>query len=317
MERFPDHARVLFIGDSITCGGIWIAHIYDYYLRHFPQADIRMYNAGISGGSTISALEYYDQGNGDNYRPTHAVIMLGMNDVSRDLYAIDPQAADIADKKLSERQQAISEYEGRLNALAELLAKRGVEMTFVAPTGYDESQLPRELDKIGCDAALEYMGEINRRLAQKTHSEFVNLHAPMRHLNAARTMTRVDRVHPNESGHVCMAHLFLAAQGLVEEPTALTLDSLPGWEELLSENRARYEAEREVRTLWNTEWLILRDHPGTEEEKRAYLREFRKTAPNEFWEGMVDSYFRLDGDLKKIQAQENACVEACVGRKNA
>ena len=82
MNRFPDHARVVFIGDSITCGGIWIAHIYDYYLRHFPKSDIRMYNAGISGGSTTSALEYYDRGNGENYKPTHAVIMLGMNDVA-------------------------------------------------------------------------------------------------------------------------------------------------------------------------------------------------------------------------------------------
>lgn len=317
MKRFPDHARVLFIGDSITCGGIWIAHIYDYYLRHFPQADIRMYNAGISGGSTISALEYYDQGNGANYRPTHAVIMLGMNDVSRDLYAIGAEEADIADKRLSERQKAMDDYANRLRQLAGLLAGRGIQMTFVAPTGYDESQLPRELDKIGCDAALEYMGEINRCLAAETHSEFVNLHAPMRHLNAARTMTRVDRVHPNENGHVCMAHLFLAAQGLVDEPTLLTLDALPHWEELLSENRARYEAEREVRTLWNTEWLILRGHSGSEEERRAYLREFRKTAPNEFWEGLVDNYFRLDGDLKKVQARENVCVEACVGRKNA
>ena len=30
MNRFPDHARVLFIGDSITCNGRWIAHVYDY-----------------------------------------------------------------------------------------------------------------------------------------------------------------------------------------------------------------------------------------------------------------------------------------------
>lgn len=316
MTRFPDHARVVFIGDSITCAGIWVAHVYDYYLRHFPEADIRMYNAGISGGSTISALEYYDQGNGDNYKPTHAVIMLGMNDVYRDLYAIGAEETEIADKRLSERQQAIERYESKLRALSALLLERGVHLTFVAPTGYDESQSPRALDKIGCDAALEYLGEFNRRLALETGSEFVNLHAPMRYLNSARTMTRNDRVHPDEAGHVCMAHLFLAAQGLCEEPTALTLDQLPDWEELLPENRARYEAERDVRTLWNAEWLILRAHPGTEEERRAYLREFRKTAPGEFWTGMVDDYFRMDGRREDAQAREHEAVEACVRRKN-
>ena len=312
MNRFPDHARVVFIGDSITCGGIWIAHIYDYYLRHFPKSDIRMYNAGISGGSTTSALEYYDRGNGENYKPTHAVIMLGMNDVWRGLYEIKPEENDIADKQPAKRMEAIGNYEKRLRTLTSLLLERGVKPTFVTPTIYDESTDPRALDKIGCDAGLEYLGEINRRIAAQTGSDFVNLHAPIRFLNAAHPMIRADRVHPNEFGHVCMAHLFLAAQGLVDEPTALSVNSLPGWEELLPANRARYEAERKVRTYWNAEWLLLRDHPGTEEERRAYLKEFRKTAPNEFWTDLVDNYFAMDGDVKPAQEQEIACVEACL-----
>ena len=216
MNRFPDHARVVFIGDSITCGGIWIAHIYDNYLRHFPKSDIRMYNAGISGGSAVSALEYYDRGNGENYKPTHAVIMLGMNDVNRGLYEIKPEENDIADKRLEKRMEAIGNYEKRLRALTVLLLERGVKLTFVTPTIYDESTDPRALDKIGCDAGLEYLGEINRRVAAQTGSGFVNLHAPIRFLNAAHPMIRADRVHPNEFGHVCMAHLFLAAQGLVD-----------------------------------------------------------------------------------------------------
>ena len=49
VKRFPDHARVVFIGDSITAAGTWIAHIYDYYLRNFPWSGIRMFNSGISG----------------------------------------------------------------------------------------------------------------------------------------------------------------------------------------------------------------------------------------------------------------------------
>ena len=310
MNRFPDHARVLFIGDSITCNGRWIAHVYDYYLRHFPDADIRVYNSGISGGSVTSALRYFEPYNGAQFRPTHAVVMLGMNDVGLGLYALGEGEEDFTDKQLARRKETIDAYEVGLRRLVELLEGRGVCVTLVTPTCYDESQLPRKLDKVGGDAALEYLGEINRRLAAEKGLDFVNLHAPFRLLNAACTLIGPDRVHPTPAGQAVMARLFLAAQGLTDAPQMT--DNLTRIEPLLPENQARFADEQEVRALWNAEWLLLRDHPGTEEERRAYLKEFRKTAPNEFWTDLVDNYFAMDGDVKPAQEQEIACVEACL-----
>ena len=49
------------------------------------------------------------------------------------------------------------------------------------------------------------------------HADFVNFHAPMRWMNVMNPMIRDDRVHPIEPGHVLMARLFLAAQGLTGE----------------------------------------------------------------------------------------------------
>jgi len=314
VNRFPDHSRVLFIGDSITCVGLWIAHIYDCYLRHFPQSDIRFYNAGISGGSTESALMYYDRGNGGQFEPTHAVIMLGMNDAGIGLYVIREGEEDIADKQADKRLERIVTYEQRLRRLAGMLMERGVKLTFVATTGYDETQFPRKLDRIGSDATLEYIGEINRRLAEETGADFVNLHAPMRMLNAVKKMKNPDRVHPDEQGHVCMAHVFLAAQGLVSEPTLTTLVQLPAPDDLLPVNRARYQAEQTVRSLWNAEWLLLRNQPEEESARRSYLAEFRKTASSPFWAGMVDDYFRMDGDLDRARREEAECIEACCGK---
>ncbi len=312
MKRFPDHARVLFIGDSITCNGTWIAHIYDYYLRNFPDADIRMYNSGISGGSCGSALKYYDVGNGDNYQPTHAVIMLGMNDVGRHLYEIGPEEEDIADRRLDERKEHIDRYERLLKELAHRLLAKNVKLTFIAGTGYDETTLPRKLDKIGCDAALEYLGEINRRLAVETGSDFINFHAPMRFMNSARILINPDRVHPDGWGHVYMAQLFLAAQGLVDEPTVLTIVDLPDPEALLPENKQRFKAENKVRTLWNVEWLILQNVEGGKAEKEAYLREYRKNTPGPYFDGLVDRYFELEGDMARWQQEEWEACEACV-----
>ena len=314
----------VFVGDSITL------KLYHYVKDMRNQGtpclgSAKFLTAGSLGSGNalwpVSKESVHPSYQGEKMRIEKAIelmgarkvyIMLGMNDVNRGAYEIKPEENDIADKKLDKRMEAVENYEKRLRKLTSLLLERGVKLTFVTPTIYDESTDPRALDKIGCDAGLEYLGEINRRVAAQTGSDFVNLHAPIRFLNAAHPMIRVDRVHPNEFGHVCMAHLFLAAQGLVDEPTALSVDSLPGWEELLPANRARYEAERKVRVYWNAEWLLLRDHPGTEEERRAYLKEFRKTAPNEFWTGLVDNYFALDGDVRPAQEQEIACVEACL-----
>ena len=313
MNRFPDHARVLFIGDSITCNGRWIAHVYDYYLRHFPDADIRVYNSGISGGSVTSALRYFEPYNGAQFRPTHAVVMLGMNDVGLGLYALGEGEEDFTDKQLARRKETIDAYEVGLRRLVELLEVRGVCVTLVTPTCYDESQLPRKLDKVGGDAALEYLGEINRRLAAEKGLDFVNLHAPFRLLNAACTLIGPDRVHPTPAGQAVMARLFLAAQGLTDAPQMT--DNLTRIEPLLPENQARFADEQEVRALWNAEWLLLRDKPQDVQARLDFMNVYRETAPSDFWRGMADAYLRQNGDLQMALAREEAALERCLRRE--
>ena len=307
MQRFPDHARVAFIGDSITAAGTWIAHVYDHYLKHFPEADIRFYNTGISGGSARSALMYFD----DNimvYRPTHAVIMLGMNDVWRDNYDVDAEGCYL-NQNTARWLEALTRYEMGMRELTARLQAHGVQLTFITPTCYDESTLPRSLDKVGCDAALEYAGELSRRLACETGSDFVNFHAPLRLLNAAKNVIRDDRVHPVDEGHVLMARLFLHAQGLCEEPTLVTLNSMPDAADLLPVNLSRREAEIRVRKLWNAEWLILREQPRDRDARRAFLAEY--SGPTPFWNDLRDSYLEYGDRLAELIEAEMACVDAC------
>ena len=305
MKRFPDHARVVFIGDSITAAGTWIAHIYDHYLKHFPDADIRMYNSGISGGSTGSALLYFEE-NSMAYRPTHAVIMLGMNDVARNRYDVDAEGNHLT-KKPEWWQEALTRYEAGMRELVSLLQARGIPMTFVTPTCYDESTNPRALDKVGCDAALEYAGELCRRMAEETGSDFVNLHAPLRLMNAAKNIIRDDRVHPLAEGHVLMARLFLHAQGLCEEPTLATLDSMPAADDLLPANRVRSEAELDVRKLWNAEWLILNGQPKDKEARRAFVKAY--TGPTTYFDMLRDRYLENIDIIAETMAPELECPE--------
>jgi type I restriction-modification system DNA methylase subunit len=82
MSRFPNGARVCFIGDSITHNNLHVSHVVDYYREHFADAKVEFYNCGISGGTLTTTLNCFDE-DIPLYNPTHAVIMIGINDSAR------------------------------------------------------------------------------------------------------------------------------------------------------------------------------------------------------------------------------------------
>ena len=307
MPRFPDHARVAFIGDSITAAGWWIAHIYDHYLRNFPDAHVRMFNTGISGGSTKSALMFFEK-NIMVYQPTHAVIMLGMNDIGRLDYDIDAQGI-FKKSDSTDRLASLTRYEAGMRTLIEKLQALGIALTLVTPTCFDEYTDHLRLDKIGCDAALEYAGEIMRRLSVEYRCEFVNLHAPLRLMNAMQCMLRPDRVHPLENAHIVMAQLFLHAQGLADEPTLTSFQTLPQTLALLPENQARFDAEVDMRAVWNTEWHLLRGQSKDEAERRAYLETYQ--APTVYFESLRTFYLENGWKRSELLKREIALCDAC------
>ncbi len=310
MNRFPDHSRVVFVGDSITAAGWWVAHVYDHYLRNFPDADIRMFNTGISGGSVKSALMYFEK-NIMVYQPTHAVIMLGMNDIGRLDYDIDAQGV-LKKSDSTDRMGSLTRYEIGMRTLIERLREQNISLTLLTPTCYDEYADHLHLDKIGCDAALEYAGEIVRRLSVEYDCAFVNLHAPMRLINAMQTMLRPDRVHPLENAHIVMARLFLHAQGLCEEPILTTFQSLPRMLSLLPENQARFKAEEKMRAVWNTEWHLLRGQSADEQQRRAFLESYQ--APTAYFESLRVFYLEHGPHRSELLERELALCDACANR---
>lgn len=95
-ETFRDGETVCFLGDSITHGGRFHSHVYDYYLTRFPERAIRFVNAGVSGDSARGAMGRLAEDVIDK-RPSAVVVMLGMNDVGRGNYVADPDAGKKAD----------------------------------------------------------------------------------------------------------------------------------------------------------------------------------------------------------------------------
>ena len=73
--------RICFLGDSITSNGLWIAEIFDFFVKNYPELEVGMYNCGV--GSTCG----YQVGFKNrmyrewlNFFPAYTVIAFGMND---------------------------------------------------------------------------------------------------------------------------------------------------------------------------------------------------------------------------------------------
>ncbi len=292
VPKFPRGARVIFIGDSITCKGTFIAHIQDYYLSHFPEDKVKCFNAGISGGTVKkSALPFLERDLKD-YDPTHAVIMLGMNDLG----------------------QPLEHYFEGMEELADRLYARGISVIFCTPTPIDSGRAPHEPGVVRSADRLTGFGYFCYGLAKKYGAPVVDMNAVMTEFlvhmqkkNPNFTLHWQDRIHPTpELGHVVMALAFLHAQGFTDipEPTAEAYEKGDYRLFLSEKNQRRYDKEQIVRyvrcadflvvgeTLWNAPFekkmepvreYLRRAEKG--EELNAYIlslaREYGKFAPQE------------------------------------
>ena len=60
MERFPDGARVCFIGDSLVARNQAMPVVIETYKEKFPNAKIRFFNCGVSGGTAKYAHDSFE-----------------------------------------------------------------------------------------------------------------------------------------------------------------------------------------------------------------------------------------------------------------
>lgn len=265
-KRFPRGARVIFIGDSITCNGTFVAHIQEYYRSRFPFDTVKCFNAGVSGGTVKkSALFYFDKDMKD-YSPTHAVVMLGMNDLG----------------------QPLEDYFLGMDALLERLYARGIPVTLCTPTPYDGGRAPESVSTRRTADKLTGFGYFCRGLAMKYHAAVVDLNGvmtdfldTMQKKEPSFTLHWDDRVHPTpELGHLIMALAFLRAQGFTDVPES-TPEAYERGELVLSlseDNKARHHEEQIVRCVRCADYLVVGEAlwQASFEERMEPIREFLK-----------------------------------------
>jgi lysophospholipase L1-like esterase len=270
VRPFENGDRVCFLGDSITKGGSYHQLLEIFYAVRLPDRTIDFFNCGVGGdraSAILSARSFRLETDVLGLKPTVVVVMLGMNDVERNLYR--PQAEN--ESTQAARKAALETYRTSLADLVQTLQKAGPRVMVLSPTVYEESTAFREPEPLpGCNAALALCAGIARVVARDSGAEFVDVHAAMDAANRGRqtvdptfSITGAgqswnDRVHPGSVGHYVIAHSVLTAQGLLGAPVSLPPPGcrVPGYPDLpkalldLGDQRRRIaEMLREPATL--------------------------------------------------------------------
>lgn len=215
-QLFKNNDRICFIGNSITNNGEFHTNIFLYYATRFPDVNLNFYNCGISGDVASGVLSRMES---DIlvHKPTVAVVMIGMNDVNRKLYA-QKNVGDTAVDRL--KAVALENYRKNTRQLAEVLKRYGCRIIIQTPSIYDQTaKIPAE-SLFGVNDALGECGNYLKTIAPEYNAPVVDYWSLMKKINeeeqkkdSAYTLTSHDRVHPLSPGHFVMAYQFLKSTG--------------------------------------------------------------------------------------------------------
>lgn len=213
--------RVLWLGDSITADGRYVALVETWLALHDPQPP-HVINAGLPS-ETVSGLSEPGHAGGKFPRPDlHERLQRVLEKVQPDLVIACYGMNCGVYQPLDETRFAA--YRDGMARLAQAAQGAGAKLALVTPPCYDDDTAPREFSY---DDVLGHYS--NWLVAQRDRGwTVVDLHAPMsaerrRRRAADATFTfQPDGVHPNLAGHWCMAQQLLAWLG---ESRATSWDS--------------------------------------------------------------------------------------------
>lgn len=223
----PDARRILFLGDSITYGGTYIADIEAALIAQHPERDYEIINAGLAS-ETVSGLSEEGHAGGQFPRPDlHERLDRVLAAVKPDLVIACYGMNDGIYYPLSpERTKA---YQDGIHKLRDKVTAAGAKIIHLTPPVFDpmaiqDRVLPAGLSAYpkpyqGYNAVLDRYAEW--LLQQRAKGwEVLDVHGAMtaalkeaRKDNAAFTFAK-DGIHPNEAGHLVMARPLLDAWGL-------------------------------------------------------------------------------------------------------
>ena len=223
--NFTDGEVIGCIGDSITHGdgGFESYHevLYNYLMTHYPNTKLYIKNLGVSSATGAALLSGYDDYKAldtalaENPTMSKAFVMLGMNDIDRDLYKKDAYS-----NKESQRTAALEAYKTNLTTIIEKLKAKNIEVILMTPTFYDGTRAGTDGNM--SNEGLKECAEIVKELAQTENCKCIDLNAPT--FNVNQMVQRVnpnmtildawyDSIHPGAFGNNIVGYLMLRQLG--------------------------------------------------------------------------------------------------------
>ena len=225
---FREGDRVMFLGDSITHGGWYVAYLQYIWCLRNPGKRITLLNGGICGNTAAEGLSRFDWDIAPE-KPNRVFIMFGMNDVGHGAFW-DP--ASTAEKDLATRREKVEAYRANMKALVAKCRAIGGEVTLVTPTPYDEYSplIEKAATKGVNDPGLRSIADATRALAAEEKLECVDLYGPLTPILRDHPEVKflADRVHPHDDGHLLMAALVLDAMDFPATVDGATFDASKG-----------------------------------------------------------------------------------------
>ena len=287
MSRYPNGAKVCFIGDSITHNNLHLAHIVDYYREHFRDAQVAFYNCGISGGTLNTTLTCFDE---DilTYNPTHAVIMFVINDSAR--WALP----FVGEEKYNAIKNAFENYKSNLSKLCDRLESMGVSITLCTPTPYAEYIESDEPVLRGGFALMQAYADYIREFAKVKGYSVCDYHDYFIRTMQTENLFCPDYVHPTNRGQYHMAKCFLEQQGFDLQEEKPLSDEVQKWHEVVGK----------IRHVFATEHNILSDDFSlTDEERAAKIKEYYDNEQTgkyvEYFKSLAEKYPEYKAQLKE------------------
>ncbi len=211
---FQSGARWCALGDSITQEGWYHQFVELFYRTRFPASPLQVVNCGIAGDNAGGALKRLRRDCLDT-DPTVVTVMLGMNDVGRELFGNPAPAAEL----LSAQAARAEDYDRNMRQLVAELVASGIQVVLLTPSIFDDTADLPEPRNTGCGAALKGFARTVQAIARDFTLPVVDFNGAMSDINKERqkndphfTIVGPDRVHPAEPGHFLMAYEFLRTQ---------------------------------------------------------------------------------------------------------
>ena len=225
---FNEGDRVVFLGDSITHGGWYIAQLqYIWNLRN-PGKRITLINGGICGNTAATGLFRFDWDIAPE-KPNRVFIMFGMNDVGHGAFW---NGAKATEKDFATRRRKIATFRENMRALIAKCRAIGAEVTLLTSTPYDQySTLIAKPASMGVnDPGLFSIAQATQDLAEDEKLGFVNLYDALTPILRDNPDVKflADRVHPHDDGHLLMAALVLDAMSFPAKVGEANFDASKG-----------------------------------------------------------------------------------------